>query len=357
LKLENAFLSLIILLLHGGCSSPETVSSQEAKELNISSYFPEVGLKRSYVQYGTTGENLYPTDEVKNEYDSKGNELIYIHEKNGLAVETIEQYEIYDNEVVVVHRINPLMNKEVNEIELANKTKWETGDPDNTSNYLTGSGLSIEVTAGTFEDVIEVTNVVSIESEDSREIIKYYAPNVGLIKMVFLINNEEHVFMELETTNLKSLSNSNQKKVEDVNENTNEPEVKETKSETGNTYKNEDFGFSFTFPGNMLDKVRISYGAWSVDSEESIDFTYLSEQVEQYLFSIVVYNGAIEEQNWENPMQMYIGNNGTKTFSLATAGDPSESLLSPENEEHLKNAQDILQNVDVIINSFQFHVR
>ena len=126
--------------------------SREFGELDVSLYFPPVGLQRSYIHYGTTGENYYSNDEVKSELDSEGNEMIFIHTTDDLIIEKFDQYQISNEEIRLVYILNALKNQEVNELVIANESEWKTGDGDDSTSYLTKTGLTVEVQAGAFEN-------------------------------------------------------------------------------------------------------------------------------------------------------------------------------------------------------------
>ena len=208
MKVKKIVTLIILTLLIGGCSSIDTISSSEANEINISKYFPPVGLQRTYIQYGIEGENANASNEVKSEYDSSGNELFYVYENGEIFGESFTQYTVSTEELKMVYKINDLNNNEVNEVVLANKTEWKTGDGDNSISYLTGNDLTIEVPAGIFDNSIEVTEISNIES-DEVTVVNYYAPTVGLIKTVFILPEGNHVFTELESSNVSILGQKN----------------------------------------------------------------------------------------------------------------------------------------------------
>lgn len=190
-----------------GCVQNEN-TAKPPTNMMASNYFPPVGLKKTFIQYGDNDEKLILNDSVKSEVDSSGKESLYIHEKGGLAGERVTEYEVNDNSIRVVYRINALINKEVNELELTNKKSWKVGDLDNSIRYLTNENLEVSVPAGTFQDCIEITQVTKTKDANSTSIY-YYAPTVGLIKTVLENGDEKFTFMEMQ-----SFSNDTEKENE-----------------------------------------------------------------------------------------------------------------------------------------------
>ncbi|WP_214758769.1 hypothetical protein [Exiguobacterium sp. s123] len=189
---------LFLGLLIGCVQNGEPTINNSSTNIAVSSYFPPVGLERTYIQYGTTGENILSNDTVKSEVDSSGKESLYIHEKGGLAVERVTEYKVNDHSIRVVYRINAFMNKEVDELELTNRKSWNVGDSDNSIRYLTNENLKITVPAGTFQDCIEITQVTGTEGNGNTSIY-YYAPTVGLVKTVWKLDGEKFTAMELQS--------------------------------------------------------------------------------------------------------------------------------------------------------------
>lgn len=191
---------IVIFLLSGllsSCVQNENKTNDPTNDLIISNYFPPVGLERTYIQYGTTGKNILEKDVIKFEIDSSGKESIYIHGKDGVGGETIKEYEVNDDSIRVVYIINAFLNTEVDELELTNKKKWDVGDSDNSVNYLTADNLEINVPAGTFQNCIEITQVIKTK-KDTSKIINYYAPTVGLIKTVYEMDDGKYTYKELQ---------------------------------------------------------------------------------------------------------------------------------------------------------------
>ena len=268
-----------------------------------------MGLQRTYIQYGTTGENMHATDEVKIEYDSSGEEQLYIHEKGGLLIENISQYKVTSSEVRLIYVINAFNNNEVNELDLANKNEWKTGDGDNSVSYLTRTGLNIEVPAGIFKDSIEVTNITNIESEEKTS-VNYYAPVVGLIKTVFINTGGKHVFSELESSNADILtqeSSSNRNKINDKN-----IESKEQK-QTANTEKSSLGGTSqlllsdYTKRVNELSLEQLEYYILHRPEFKELDtgdYVYKFSVLQGELSILTNQDGMIRNLTWDSELPM-----------------------------------------------------
>ncbi|WP_102273719.1 hypothetical protein [Cytobacillus massiliigabonensis] len=341
------FISILSLLT--SCSSTETVSSKEADKLVISDYFPQVGLERSYIQYGTTGENTTVNDIVVSETDASGKEMIYIKEAGSLAGEKITQYEVNNDSIRVVYLMNALKNEEADVIELTAQPEWKTGDGDDSVSYLTETGLDIEVPAGMFNHCIEVTNIAKSKSGEHK-VVKYYAPKAGLIKTVFYLEDEgEFVFSELQTSNLDRI-NAEEKQLD---ENSDSPSSEQTLT-NGSTYRNNEYGFVFTYPSEWDQYIKISEGSWAGDAEATIDINYIEDKIDQNVFSIVVFDYVAEEEQWDHPMMRYLAANNGKTFAISVAVEPSEELLKPENEKKLKYIQEMIANLEIVEDSFRF---
>ncbi len=193
-----SILTLLCVGLLTGCVQNEDIATTSSIDIVVSDYFPLMGLERTYIQYGTTGENLIAKDVTKLETDSSGKESIYIHGTGGLVGETITEYEVNNDSIRVVYRINAFLNKEVDELELTNKKSWDVGISDDSVRYWTDKNLEISVPAGTFQNCIEITKVNKTK-EDTSKTISYYAPSVGLIKTVFETDDEKHIFEELQS--------------------------------------------------------------------------------------------------------------------------------------------------------------
>ena len=126
-------------------------------------------------------------------------------------------------------------------------------------------------------------------------------------------------------------------------------------SSTLTTYTNEDYGVSFDYPSSWNNSVEISYGSWMSNSEATIDFVYqnTSKEIEQNVFSVIVYDEILEDSHWENGNERYITNDGDKTFTLLISGEVNEDFLDSKNIENLKFVQDMIEELDTVVGTFR----
>lgn len=121
------------------------------------------------------------------------------------------------------------------------------------------------------------------------------------------------------------------------------------------TYTDQDYGISFDYPVIWNDSVEISYGTWENDSEETIDFYYLnhSKEIEQYVFSIIIYDEVLEESYWENSDEIYLTNDSNKTYTLAIAGEANEEMHDPLNQEDVDIVSNMIRELEFVVDSFR----
>ena len=109
------------------------------------------------------------------------------------------------------------------------------------------------------------------------------------------------------------------------------------------TYTNKELGFSLEIPAHWLDHLAIESGYWTEETDHSIDFYYTADgDVKEYLFSIVVYDHEIAENEWENEVWGYIGAANGKTYAHVISGEPSETILDEKNIEHFNAVQTLI---------------
>jgi len=194
---------LALVLVFGGCSSDnQAVDQKTAEMIDVSDYFPPIGAVRIYSQYDTDGKTFESVDTVNLATDSEGNNSVYIHEKGGLAAETIKEYAVSSEEVKLVYVVNPNENKETAIVELANKPEWDKKDENKSVSQMTATDLTVKVPAGTYKNVIEIATTVPGDSKG--KMINYYAPEVGLIKTVFSFSDgDKFTFSELKSVEMK----------------------------------------------------------------------------------------------------------------------------------------------------------
>jgi len=79
-----------------------------------------------------------------------------------------------------------------------------------------------------------------------------------------------------------------------------------------------------------------------------------SKEMDQYVFSIIIYDEVLEESYWENSNEIYITNDGNKTYTLVIAGEANEEMHNPFNQEDLDFVQNRILELDFVIDSFRF---
>lgn len=344
---------LFAVLLSGCSSDPKAIDSKDAEAIDVSNYFPPVGTERTYAQYDPDGKTLEVADVVNISENSDGPDTVYIHEKGGLAYESIKEYDVSSEEIKQIYIANALKNEETDVLELANKTKWDKNDGDDSVSYMTQAGVEITVTAGTFKDVIEVTTVITDDVKD-RSTIHYYAPGIGLIKTVFVYEDgEEYTFSELTSVEMRAAAET----VEEGAAGSSVEQGEET-VEAGNVegvYSNAKYGFSFEMPAHMLSKLTVKESNWDTEAAGTVEFLYAEPErdIEQSLFSIVVFENDGDAEGWEHQVYKKVGSNEKFIFAYTMSGDPSEVMLEPENEDLLKEAQEIVQTSQKAMDSFK----
>ena len=196
-------IGLLAVLLSGCTSGPKAIDSKDAEAIDVSIYFPPVGTARTYAQYDPDGKTLEATDVVNRSENSDGPDTVYIHERGGMAYESIKEYAVSSEEIKQIYIVNAAKNEESAVVELANKPEWEKNDGDDSVSYITQKDLEIPVAAGTYKNVLEVTTIIT-DDVKGRKTIHYYAPEVGLIKTIFVYEDgEEFTFSELTSVEMR----------------------------------------------------------------------------------------------------------------------------------------------------------
>ncbi|WHT48059.1 hypothetical protein QNH10_18785 [Sporosarcina thermotolerans] len=187
-----ALLAFVFVL--SGCSSDnKTVDKKTAEAIDISEYFPSIGMTREYIHYDTEGQTVESIETVNVSTDSEGNDSVYIHEKGGVTTETIKEYIVSSEEVKLVYLINTLGNNETAVVELANKPKWDKNDANKSVGMMTATGLTMEVPAGKYNEVIEITSVIPEDKEGKT--IHYYAPESALLRPYSALKTQRTSFL------------------------------------------------------------------------------------------------------------------------------------------------------------------
>ncbi|WP_336823739.1 hypothetical protein [Sporosarcina sp. USHLN248] len=342
------FISLFALVLVGCSDHIKTVDTKEAEAIDVSDYFPPIGMMRTYNQYDPDGKTVEAIDTVNLSINSDGPDTVYIHEKGGMASESIKEYAVNEKEVRLVYVVNALKNEETAIVELSNKPKWEKNDSDKSISYLTATGLTVEVPAGKYDNVIEVTTVIPNDKK-GRKTVHYYAPEIGLIKTVFgFEDGDNFTFSELKSLEMKEdTSEADHQVKQDEETTTDATEDEETTSADAKegVYSNKQYGFSFEMPADMLKRLTADTGSWDSDAIATVDFTFTDtdRSIEQSLFSIIVFENDGNADNWEHTVYKYVGSNDSYIFAYTMSSEPNEEMLKPENEDLLKKVQQIAE--------------
>jgi hypothetical protein len=175
-------------------TTPAEDTSEELENVTIQDYYPF----QADTEYVYTGEgNEYASYHRYIDFVDSENKKFQTRTNNG-GTETVRVIEIKDGKISVVSIVNEcyyrdnIMSaaaavKEKPEVllmePLVQGTQWNT--PDGSKRYISGVEVTVETPTGNYK-AIEVTT----EGEDSTT-KNYYAPQVGLVKEVFLSNDME----------------------------------------------------------------------------------------------------------------------------------------------------------------------
>lgn len=118
-------------------------------------------------------------------------------------------------------------------------------------------------------------------------------------------------------------------------------------------YEDDLHGFTLKIPSSWKGKYDIQRETWIDDRSDSISFNYKDGNISNNIFSIVVMNESIPEDQWGELFLIYIMENGGKTYSYLNIMEPTEELLKEENKEELETVIDMVETVPEIIESFQ----
>ena len=118
-------------------------------------------------------------------------------------------------------------------------------------------------------------------------------------------------------------------------------------------YEDDLHGFTLKIPSSWKGKYDIQRETWIDDRSDSISFNYKDGNISNNIFSIVVMNESIPEDQWGELFLIYIIENDGKTFSYLNIMEPTEELLKEENKAELETVIDMVETVPDIIESFQ----
>lgn len=198
------------------------------------------------------------------------------------------------------------------------------------------------VKSGDFETAENRFRLILKDNEQHREAIDWLAFTEKCRKLETKIENKEvaemkELYASLQTHPYASAIAT---------------QFKELEQDPANVYENKKLGFKFEYPESWIGHLEISDSKEGFYSSEEIDFTYVNagKGIEQFVFSVVVYDGVMTDNEWT--MQQYLADDGEKTYVLVLAGEPTEALLKEENEEDLLFVQNMLEEVEMIMDTF-----
>ena len=117
-------------------------------------------------------------------------------------------------------------------------------------------------------------------------------------------------------------------------------------------YVNEEYGFTLDIPSWWKDIYRVENGIWIDETSKSVSFNFGSEGVSSNVFTIIVLNEKIGEEDWEDPILTYMLEHNGKTYSYLPSMEPTEELLEEENKRHLETVSKMVEEVPEIVETF-----
>lgn len=210
-KLKKVLAGLIILLFVGISlvyfffikGTVPTVKQNDIKQINLEDYFPtDTSLHLTYYTYGN-----YPTVfTVQNQIvEQRTDGKYFITEQVSSPPNTPDKkltpylngtlYDLSPNSIKRVEFFGGLINSHYTNIEiiLSDKPQWQ--NEKGVTEQITGLNKQISTPAGTFENCIEVTKIISFEN---MTVISYFAPKIGLIQVNNKFKNtDSRVFEQL----------------------------------------------------------------------------------------------------------------------------------------------------------------
>lgn len=334
-----------------------SVSIESLKSINVKDYFcfqPERVYEDLCDDQGNPGRILY----VNMNYDQRG---YYVEQQNIILYDGKNTEEkdgfFYDITNDTVKQVSAPGTSggltEPEQIILTNKqVKWDI--PNGTAE-ITGLDISIKTKAGVFNKTIEITKVIN-----NNYCYKfYYAEHVGLVLirrgtvnsnwMDFIIhkqlirydqdNSESNMSNnESENNSSSSTQNSDTGKLPDIN------------------YANSMYGFSIKLPGWWKDQYTIRESDSDNNYvEKNISFSYVFNNKEYCIFSIVVLKGNKSEEELSEFYHSFFGNKNNCTLVLEMGEDMDQDILDPKNKSQFEIVQKMHEDLDYISKSFIFN--
>jgi len=122
-------------------------------------------------------------------------------------------------------------------------------------------------------------------------------------------------------------------------------------------YTNAEYGFSFDYPGEWIDRIDIREGNLEGFTDAIVSFFYVNKdkEIDEFVFNVNILDEFIAESEYESGYGKYLSSGGNRTYESIFIGDPSEDLQRPENEADLNFIGNMIGDVEynVIVDSFQ----
>lgn len=119
-------------------------------------------------------------------------------------------------------------------------------------------------------------------------------------------------------------------------------------------YVDDQYNFSLRLPSSWESNYTVEKRPWIDELDNSVCFDFNVDNISSNIFTIVVIEDSDTSDNLDNPFLTYIDESGGKTFFYIPSMEPSEELLLEENEDKLKTMSSMVEEVEEIIDSFQF---
>lgn len=199
------FIVIGFLLISFGCSNQiQTISEEEANEINASEYFPALVTRNEYISSNEDGtsQTFIEVAKFNPALNNETERMIEVtHYQGQIALgHKVTQYTVTNNEII----------DENNTLQLVSRNKWESNGE---KFYIVGVNKTVKVHAGTYKKCVEVLRV---DPDTHFQSLYTYAPNVGVIKLTSKSKNKEvKVLAELfSTSSVQYSANSARKKDE-----------------------------------------------------------------------------------------------------------------------------------------------
>ncbi len=139
----------------------------------------------------------------------------------------------------------------------------------------------------------------------------------------------------------------------DIKDNANiKTEVVTQEQEGTIIYENKEYSFTLEIPLWWEGMYEIEDGLWIDEKSKSVAFNFDKEGVSSNIFTIIILDEIIKEEDWEDPFLIYILEDRERTFVYLPSMEPTEELLKEENKEHFNNVSEMVEQVFDIVETF-----